>query len=64
MTESDEKYYTRRAQHDEKRNNALAKARKRGEVATEWFKTNKLTSKTEAEFKKLMKDTDKAFDRG
>uniref|UniRef100_A0A6M3M705 Uncharacterized protein n=1 Tax=viral metagenome TaxID=1070528 RepID=A0A6M3M705_9ZZZZ len=57
----DENYYMRKARHDEKRKRALAKARKRGEVATEWFKTNKLTYKTKPEFDKLMKDTDGGF---
>ena len=32
------------ARDNERRRNALEKARKRGDVATEWFKTNKYLS--------------------
>jgi hypothetical protein len=46
---------------DERRSKAVEKARKRGEVATEWFKTNKLTKETQPEFNRLMKQTDKVF---
>ena len=44
---------------DERRKKSVEKARKRGEVANEWFKTNKLTKETQAEFNALMKATDK-----
>lgn len=44
---------------DERRSKAVEKARKRGEAATEWFKTHKLTKETFAEFQTLMKNTDK-----
>ena len=44
---------------DERRRKAIEKARKRGRVATEWFKTHKLTKETFAEFQELMKNTDK-----
>lgn len=47
------------ARDDERRRKAVAKARKRGEAATEWLKTNKLTKETQAEFNALMKKVDK-----
>ena len=61
MSESDRKYYERKARQDDKRNRASKMAKARGEAATEWMKTNKLTKETNAEFNKLMKETDKAF---
>ena len=47
--------------YDERTKRALLKAKARGEVAKEWFKTNALTSETITEFNKLMKDTDKKY---
>lgn len=44
---------------DERRNSAIEKARKRGEAATEWLKTNKLTKETQPIFNALMKSIDK-----
>ena len=64
MTESDRKYYERKARQDEKRNKALAKAKARGLAAEKWLKENKLTPQTKPEFDKLMKDTDRAFNGG
>ena len=58
---TDEQYYKRKEKQDERRNKSLSMARKRGEVAIEWFKTNTLTSETQPEFNKLMKETDKTF---
>ena len=59
MSESDQKYYEHEVRQDEKRNKALSKARKRGKVAAEWLKTNKLTPETKPEFDKLMKETNR-----
>lgn len=39
----------------ERQKNALDIARRRGELATEWLKSNKLTPETKPEFDKLMK---------
>ena len=64
MSESDRKYYERKARQDEKRNKALKMAKARGEAAEQWMKTNTLTKETQAEFNKLMKDTDRAFNGG
>ena len=47
---------------DERRRKAVLKAKNRGEAATEWFKTNKLTKETQPEFNALMKKVDKEFD--
>jgi hypothetical protein len=47
---------------DERRKKSVDKARKRGEVASEWLKTNKLTKETQSQFNALMKATDKEFD--
>jgi hypothetical protein len=44
---------------DDRRNKAIQKAKKRAEAAEEWFKTNKLTKETQAEFNALMKAIDK-----
>ncbi len=49
---------------DERRRKAVEKARKRGEAATEWLKTNKLTKETQAEFNALMKSVDKQSENG
>jgi hypothetical protein len=59
MTESDRKYYQRKEWQDKKKKKALEKARRRGEAATKWVETNKLTAETKPEFDKLMKTTDK-----
>lgn len=61
MSDADRIYYERKARQEERHNKAVNKAKKRGEVAAEWFKTNKLTPDTKKEFDKLMKDTDMAF---
>lgn len=47
------------AKDDGRRAKAVAKARKRGEAANKWLKTNKLTKETQAEFNALMKKVDK-----
>lgn len=47
------------ARDDERRRRAAAKAKARGEAAVEWFKTNKLTKETQAEFNALMKQVNK-----
>ena len=47
------------ARSDERRRKAVEKANRRGEAATEWLKTNKLTIETQAEFNALMKSVDK-----
>jgi hypothetical protein len=44
---------------DAKRSVAVEKARKRGEAAAEWLKTNKLTKETQSEFNDLMKSIDR-----
>ena len=48
---------------DERRRIAVEKARKRGDAATEWFKSNTLTKETQAEFNALMKSIDKEFEK-
>ena len=40
---------------------ALKMAKARGEAATKWMEKNTLTKENQAEFNKLMKATDKAF---
>lgn len=40
---------------NERRIKAVEIAKKRGEAATEWFKTNALTKETQPVFNKLMK---------
>ena len=62
MTESEKQYYERKHLQYEKKRKAIAKAQKRGEIASKWFETNKLTPETKLEFNKLMKDTDRAFE--
>jgi len=52
------------ARDDERRRKAVEKARKRGEAAIEWFKTNKLTKETQAEFNALMKSIDRQSKNG
>ena len=47
------------AKDDERRRKAVEKARKRGDAATEWLKTNKLTKETQPEFNALMKSIDR-----
>ena len=47
---------------EENRKRAVVKARYRGEVAKEWFKTNKLTKETKPEFDKLMKQANKNYE--
>ena len=59
MSESDRNYYERIARQDEKKNKALLKARKRGEAAAKWLKTNKLTQETKPKFDRLMKEANK-----
>lgn len=44
---------------DERRRKAVDVAKRRGDAATEWFKTNKLTPETKPEFDKLMKSVSK-----
>ncbi len=63
MNESDRKYYERISIQDEKRKTALEKARKRGDAAAKWLAINKLTPETKPEFDRLMKETDKAFNK-
>ena len=46
---------------DDKRTKAIAIAKARGDAATEWFKTNKLTRETQPEFNALMKSINKKF---
>ena len=59
MNKLDRKYYDYKDRQDEKRNKALLKARKRGEAAAKWLKTNKLTQETKPEFDRLMKEANK-----
>ncbi len=60
LSESDKKYYDRKAIQDEKRDKALNLAKARGDAFNKWLSDgNVLTKKTEPEFKALMKLTDK-----
>ena len=47
---------------DERMRKAADKARNRGEIASEWFKTHTLTPSTMPEFQRLMKEADKNYD--
>ena len=58
----DTKYYERKTLQDAKHKMAVSKAQNRGEVAVEWFKTNKLTKETQPEFNILMKQADKDYE--
>jgi hypothetical protein len=40
---------------------AIDKAKNRGIIASEWLKNNQLTEKTQPEFNKIMKESDKQF---
>ena len=58
MSESDKRYYERQEWRESKKNKVLSKAKKRGDAAKEWLKTNKLTPETKPDFDKLMRDVD------